>query len=549
MYTRKLLNVMMLIAMVGALFVACAPQPTPVPKPEVVATSTPVVIVVTATPKPTPVVKKTLRFVAPSELRFLDPARASGTADGILVRNIYSRLLEVNPEGTEITPDLAEKYEVSPDGLIYTFHLRKDVKFHDGAPLVADDVVYSYQRALAANMGDAAAYLQGIVDPAKIVAVDDHTVRMTLNKAWPPFLMMVAQPRTLGILSKKWVEAHKTTEDPWAFEYVKDHANGTGPFKFVEWVPKQYVRLERFDGYYKGPAKIEEVFSQVNTDDTVTRLALEKGDVDVVDRLPDEMMRVMAKNPNLIVASKPYATFMYWIFNCQKAPFTDKRVRQAFAYAVDYDGLMANVVKQGGIRMTSPLLKGMLGFDESLPPIQRDVDKAKSLLAEAGYAKGLSIDMPYVKFGLIPNMAVVLQANLADVGVTAKLQEIPLATLLTGVEEGTFAFFPWNGSAAYPHPDSLFIQLLTEKIGTGTSGNVGYYSSAEYDRIYHHSETAKTEAEQLADYRDLQRLAMDDMPLLLLYQENQYRGTGSWVSGYEFGPYNYCDFWAMDVKH
>ena len=488
--------------------------------------------------------KKSLTLVHTAEVRWLDPAQMTEGQSGIMARNIYSRLIDQSYDGKDFFPDLAESWEVSADGLTYTFNLRKDVKFHDGTPMTAADVVYSYQRALDIGQGDSV-FLIGILDPENVVAKDDYTVEMTLNKPWAPFLNIVASPRVLSILPKAWVEAHKTAEDPWAKEYLFDHANGTGPYKFITWVPKSYIELEKYEDYYQGPAKVDTMIYQLGADDTATRLMLEKGEVDIVQKLPDDMVVELAKNPDLVVMTKPLDSFMYWIFKCDEKPFDDMRVRQAFAYAIDYDSIMNGLVKEGGIRMTTPLLQGMLGYNEDIPPIQRDVEKAKALMDEAGYKDGLKIEMPFVQWGLIPQLAVVIQANLMDIGVEAELKEIPLNSLVAGIESGEFAFFVWNSNPAYPHPDALFFKLLSTSIGKGADGNIAYYTNLDFDTLINDASVSTNVDEQVANYEEAQVQVMEDMPWLLLYQESNSHITRNTVIGYDFGSFNHTQLLSL----
>ena len=520
-------------------------QPTAAPEQPTIAPEQPTSEPVQAT-EAMPPEKKSLTMVHPEEIRWLDPAQMTEGQSGIMARNIYSRLLDQSYDGTVFTPDLAESWEVSADGLTYTFNLRKDVKFHDGTPMTSADVVYSYQRALNIGQGDSV-FLIGILDPENVVAKDDYTVEMTLNKPWAPFLNIVASPRVLSILPKAWVEANKTAEDPWAKEYLFDHANGTGPYKFITWVPKQHIELEKYADYYQGPAKVDTIIYQLNSEDIATRLMLEKGEVDIVQKLPDDMMKELAKNPDVVVMTKPLDSFMYWIFKCNEKPFDDKRVRQAVAYAIDYDAIMSGLVMDGGIRMTTPLLKGMLGYNEDIPPIQRDVEKAKALMAEAGYKDGFKIEMPYVQWGLIPLLAVAIQANLGEIGIEAELKEIPLNSLVAGIETGEFNFFVWNSNPAYPHPDALFFKLLSTSIGKGADGNIAYYTNLDVDKTIDNAVNSTDVDEQIANYEEAQVLIMEDMPWLLLYQESNSHATRSTVTGYDFGSFNHTNFYLLDT--
>jgi peptide/nickel transport system substrate-binding protein len=491
--------------------------------------------------------RKSLIFVHPQEVRYLDPARVTESQSGAVVRNVYSRLVDISFDGTKINPDLAEKWEVSDDGLVYTFHLRQGVTFHDGSPLTADDVVYSFDRMMSIGEGDAGV-LKGILDVGSTTAVDPLTVRVTLKRPFRSFLSVIGLPRSASILSKNWVKAHATSEDPWATKYLNQNANGTGPYKFVEWKPNEYVRMVRFDKYYKGPAAIEEAISQLSKDDTATRLALEKGDVDIVQRLPDDMMRALKSNPAVKVYNKPTSSSDFWVFNTKIKPFDDKRVRLAIAYAIDYDGLMSGLVKDSGVRMNSPVYNDMLYHNQNLPLLKRDLAKSKALLAEAGYPNGLDIESDYVDFGLLRQLAIVMQANLADANIRATVKEVPLNTLLTQVEEGTAGFYSWNSEPNYPHPDAILERFTTGMIKQGLGGNISFYSNPDYDALWKQIQTT-SDASKLPDlYNKAQEMIMGDLPWLLLYQENVYQATSARVKGFDYGAFNYINLYDLSFQ-
>ena len=349
-------------------------------------------------------------FVRPLEIVSLDPATITESQSGLIVRNVYSRLVDIAYDGTGVTPDLAESWTVSDDGLIYTFKLRDGVTFQDGTPLKASDVAYSIDRMLTIGEGDASILLN-VMDIGATVAVDDSTVEMTLNEPFPAFLEVLGLPRGASIVSQAWVEANATAEDPWATEYLATHAMGTGPFEFVEWIPNEYARMQRFDDYYGGPAALDTVISMLSQDDTTSRLSLEKGEVDIVQRLPNDMIEALKDNPDIAVYNKPTSSSTFWAINTAVPPYDDIRVREALMLAVDYDGLMDGLVKEGGTRMNTPVYADMAYHNDDYPLIERDVEKAKALLEEAGYGDGLEIDLVYVDFGLIKQLAVVLQAK------------------------------------------------------------------------------------------------------------------------------------------
>jgi peptide/nickel transport system substrate-binding protein len=491
--------------------------------------------------------RTTFTIVRPQEIVSLDPAQVTESQSGFIVRNVYSRLVDISYDGTSIKPDLAESWDVSDDGLVFTFHLRPDVKFHDGSILKASDVVYSLQRFLSLGEGDSSTFTP-FLSPDSAVAQDDLTVQITLTEAFPAFLQLMGIPRGASIVSQAWVESHATDDDPWAANYLATDAMGTGPYKFAEWIPNDFARMVRFDDYYGGPAPVDEVVSLINEDDTSTRLMLERGEVDAVQRLPEDMIRSLESNPDLVVYRRPSESSVFWVFQTQLAPFDDVRVRQAIIYAIDYDAVMA-LVQDGGFRMNSPVYNTMKYYDPSIPLPPRDLDKAKSLLADAGYPDGLTIDLVYVDFGLLKQLAVVLQANLAEAGITANVVEQPFGPFLDAAGAGDLGFYSWVSEPNYPLAIAIIERFDSSFIGQGLGGNISYYNNPAYDEIVAKIRATTDETELQALYNQAQEMLIDDAVWALLYQEQLAQVAGNWVKGYDFGVYNYLDMRDISIEH
>jgi peptide/nickel transport system substrate-binding protein len=517
---------------------ACA---APAAQPVTVVETRVVEVVATPTPEP---VRDNFIFVRPQEVVSLDPAVATESQSGLPIRNVYSRLIDLSYDGSELSPDLAESWDVSDDGLVYTFHLRDGVTFQDGTPLTAEDVVFSFDRMLSIGEGNSSTFLEWM-DVGSVEALDDKTVQFTLKAPFEAFLFIMGQPLAPSIMSEAWVEANATDDDPWAAQYVASHMMGSGPYKFVEWQPNEFVRLERFDDYYGGKSAIAEAISLLSQDETSTRLALEKGDVDAVQRLSDDMFRVLESNPEINVLNKPTTSSVFWAFNTTTPPYDDVRVRQAIALAVDYDGLMNGLVKEGGTRMNSVVYESMPYYNADLPLLERDLDQAKALLADAGYPDGLDIDLVYVDFGLLKQIAVVLQANLLEAGVRANLVEMPFNPFLDGINEGTIGFFSWLSEPAYPLPMAVLARFTTDQIGQGLGSNISMYSVPEYDALIEQIRATDDPEELTTLYNKAQEMIMTAMPWLMLYQEHVYQAARTDIQGFDFGAYNYLDLRAL----
>jgi len=486
-------------------------------------------------------------MVRPQEIVSLDPATVTESQSGFIIRNVYSRLVDISYDGNSVAPDLAESWEVSDDGLVYTFALQPDVMFHDGSGLTASDVVYSMQRFLELGEGDAGTFAP-YISADSVVALDDLTVEFTLNTPFTAFLQILGVPRGASIVSQAYVEANATEDDPWAAEFMATNAMGTGPYQFSEWIPNEFVRMLRFDDYYGGPAEIPEVISLINEDETATRLMLERGDVDLVERLTEDTLRSLEENSDIIIYRRPLASSVFWVFQTEIEPFDDVRIRQAIIDAIDYDSLINDLVQDGGFLMSSPVYADLPYHNADIPVNTRDLDNAKALLADAGYADGLDIDLVYVDFGLLKQVVVVLQANLAEAGINATLIEEPFPPFLEAAGAGEIGFYSWVSEPNYPQAIAILERFHSSQMDQGLGGNISYYNNPEYDAIVDQIRVTTDETELTDLYNQAQQMLVDDAVWMLLYQEQLARTAQAWVEGFDHGVYNYLDMRDISIN-
>ena len=523
-------RILPVIAVLLVIVAACTPVATP-----------------GAEPTDMPAAPKVLTYVLAQEPNVMDPDVAVESQSGLIIRNVYERLIELAPDGETIIPGLAESWDISPDGITYTFHLRQGVTFHSGAPFTAEAARFSLERALTLGKGDSFK-MADYIESQNVKVVDDATVEITLTEPYAPILSILASWGVGSVVNPEMVTENATDEDPWAEGYLATHMDGTGPFKFVEWQPKQFVAVERNDDYWKGPAKLDSIIFRLVEEPATVRLMLETGEVDIVHSLPGDMVDALSQNPDVVIAERPGLETTYWAFNSQIEPFTDPLVRQALSYAVDYNAIMDNLVKGGGIRMQGPLPQGVAGFDESVMLYERDVEKAKALLAEAGYPDGLTVVTHYPVWRNLADIAVVLQANFADVGVQLDLQEVPLGTLVELVVTGGSPFFSWVSTPTYADPDAvLYPKFHTDAIAFGASGNVGYYSNPEVDELLNEARTSTDNARRLELYAEVQHIVTDGAAWVFLSQNVIQQPVRGWVEGYEIQVIGIPDFWGVDI--
>lgn len=490
---------------------------------------------------------KTLTYILAQEPISMDPHVITETQSGLPVRHVYDRLVEVTPDGRNVVPGLAERWAISTDGLTYTFHLRSGVRFHSGAPLTAEAVRFSLERVLTLGKGPSF-LLKEYVEPKNIRVSGPLTLEVRLSRPYAPVLSLFGLYGTGSIVNPQLVRANAASDDPWATRYLTTHMDGTGPFRFMEWQPKQFVALERNPNYWKGAARLERILFLQVPERTTARLMLERGEADIVHTLPTDMVEAMRGSLNVVIAEKPGFETTYWAFNNQMPPFNNVKVRQALSHAIDYDAIMAGIVRSGGIRMRGVLPRGLPGSDETISIYPRDVARAKSLLAEAGFPSGFATTTHYPVWRDLANIVQVLQANFADAGVKLELQQVTLPALVQVVVQGTTPFFPWVSTPAYADPDAvMFSKFHTEAIKQGASGNIARYSNPAVDRLLDQARATTDRGTRLRLYREVQRTVTREAAWIFLFQSVLQVPHGRWVQGYEVPLIGTANLYPIDV--
>lgn len=483
----------------------------------------------------------------------LDPAMVDEGGSSRIVTQIVDSLVELELGTMEIVPSLAENFEVSADGLEITFSLRKGVKFHDGTEMDADAVVFSLARQhytdhpynqygpwkqWSANNWpdkyneDGTLKSTGIIKD--ILKVDDYTVKLVLNEPDATILMQLTGYYA-GIISPTAYE-----KDPEGF---KKHPVGTGPFQFAKWVKDDYVAIERFDDYWREPAKLKRVIFKVYPDATARSMALKKGEVDLIDPPDYDSLVQLMEEPNVQILKVDGLTVGYVCMFVNKAPFDNKRVRQAMNYAIQKDEIITAVYGELGMSSSMPLPTSSWAYNTEITPYEYNPDKAKELLAEAGYADGVEIELfalpvsrPYNPNGR--KVAEIMQAQLKEVGVTAEIVSYDIGTYWDKVDAGEFdmAMTGWSGS---PEPDSFLYKLFTK----------GYLNSSqwindEYIDLVTKAKQTPDQEQRKAYYFQAQEIMHEEAPIIPLAQGVLFYPMSTRVKGFQVDP---ADEWRFEL--
>jgi ABC-type transport system substrate-binding protein len=403
------------------------------------------------------------------------------TAEYFIPLNVYDRLVEAvttAPGVSELQPGLADKWEVSDDGLKYTFHLRQGVKFQNGEVLTADDVIYTFDRmlnpetkALNTDFLDMIAGAQERMDgtatsTSGLKKIDDFTVEITLAAPFAPFLANLATPAG-SIYNKKYVE-----------ETGKDFGTkpmGTGPFKLDSWTYNSELVLSAFDDYFRGRPQFDKLVMKIVPEPQTQSLMFKKGELDVFDldnatsQIPDYQKDL--KYTDQIVSGPRVGTY-YMSMNEKIPPFDNPKVREAMMYAIDRQTLIDKLYYGTGIPAKGILAPGLAGYNANLPGFTYDPAKAKALLTEAGFADGFdmtiyqTVDSPST---LKINEA--LQAMLGQVGIRAKIEQLDDAAYFGTRSEGKLGSYVADWSADYNDPDNFIYTFFAPKNSVARSWN------------------------------------------------------------------------------
>jgi peptide/nickel transport system substrate-binding protein len=491
-------------------------------------------IVVNAQDKPVIVIAYDgdIDHIAPMEFR----SQWAYDATANLYEPLISQVLIANDSGdligqVETEGALAEQVDVSDDGTVFTFHLRQDAMFADGTPITANDYKYTFDRALTGPgyLGLLAPFMAlGSADQVEVV--DDYTLKISTSQ--PAALTeTVLTFQVFGAMSQATGEANATEEDPWAVDWHRTNSNSSGPYSIAEWDAGVEYVFEPNPNYWRGADFFQNggaIFRVVP--EAVTReQLLRAGDVDVAMNLPYSNLTELEADPDVNIHAVPTTRIYHLAMNVNTPPFDDVRVRQAISYAVPYEAIIENVIFGYGQQPTSPVSVGMEGAtDEFWVYDAGDLDKARELLAEAGYADGLDVELTINQDDQTRvDAAVWIQAGLAEVGVNVTINPVPTADFegLKYSHELPFFIEQW-----YSWGNDPFYQL-TFNLKCGAFTNLTNYCNEEVDELIEAGTFSRDPEEREQLIRRAQEIIVEEAPWAYLYQPDWIVGTRSDVTG------------------
>lgn len=471
----------------------------------------------------------TLRVAFQNEWAGLDPHTVSSYSSYQILNNVLEGLTTYDDD-LNLQPGLAESWEQSEDGLTWTFNLRQGVMFHNGREMTAEDVKWSFERLIdpATGAGNA-----GRVGPAEtqIEVIDEYTVAITHPEPFGIFPQSIGFDKSTGITAQESLEDDGTISVP----------IGTGPFKIAEVEGTTRLVLQKHEDYWQDEFPyLDEIVVEPIPDDTVRETALLGGEVDWVLSIAPQNFENLQDNPDVVVATAPQLSYDYIGINLTREPFTDVRVRQAIALAIDRDTLC-----EAGFFGLCETVQGPVGsgspWDFDYEPYDQDIERAKELLAEAGYPDGFEMEwLPTTQYGETVRAAQVLQQQLAEIGIESTINAPEWSEWLE--LEGNFRYDAyicnWNG--LIDADQYYYLQHRHDQVFNFTG-----YNNPEFDALVDEARSISDFDARYEIYEQADKILVDDAPYIYMYNKQEIRAYAPFVNGFVVRPDQANNFWNV----
>ncbi len=474
-----------------------------------------------------------------------------GTSNNASAHTIYERMVDFKYGTTEIIPSLATSWTVSKDQKVYTFKLRKGVKFHTtkyftpSRDFNADDVLFSFQRQMDPKHpfhkvgGGLYEYFQAMeMDKLikEIKKLDDYSIQITLNKVEAPFLSNLAMS-FMSILSKEYADtlaAKKKMAD------IDQLPVGTGPFVFSKYIKDTLIRYKRNKTYWADKPKIKNLVFSITPDASVRYQKLKTNECHLVIEPAPSDIASMKEDENLKVLKSPGLNVGYLAFNTQKKPFDDVKVRQAINYALDKDAYINAIYLGNAIKAKNPLPPTIWSYNQKSKEYEHNIKRAKELLTKAGYPNGfeteiwtLPVTRPYNPNG--KKMGEMIQADLLKIGIKAKLVTFDWPTYLSKSRQGEHQMIQMGWTGDNGDPDN-FLNVLLGCTSVETGSNLARWCNEKFNTLIDQAKRVTDIGKRSELYEEAQTIFTKEVPWAPIAHSIIYRGMRKNVKGYKIDP-------------
>lgn len=466
--------------------------------------------------------KDTVIWAQGADITSLDPHQGKETVAVQFTDQIFDTLTVVNAETGELEPLIAESWEQTSE-TSYVFNIRKGIKFHDGSDLTAEDVKFSLDRAIASP---AVSYIVDFIDT--VTVIDEYTVEITLDAPYAPTLRNLSVPFS-AIVPKAVVEKDEAA-------FIKNPI-GSGPYKFVEWKQGDSATLEAFDGYWKGAPATKNLIMRVIPEAAQRTIALETGEVDLsYDILPNDLSRIN-ENSDLKLYEAPSLTAFYISMNMNKGPFNDAKVREAINIAIDRQLIIDTIAYGSGQAADSILAPAVYGYF-SPGAYEYNPEKAKQLLAEAGYPDGFETSIWVNDNQTRVEVCQAIQAMLQEVGIKASVEVMEFGSFISETSAGNhdMAYFGWVTSTTDADYTYYSLEHSSQQ---GAAGNRTFLNDPEVDALIEKGRTSTDESVRLQAYEELAIKLKEINNNAPVYYTTITAGSSAKLEGFVIDPIGY----------
>ena len=485
--------------------------------------------------------------MATSDLISLDPAKAFEFSGIGVIAQVYDRLLDFPPGHYDVpAASLATSWDIADDGRTWTFHLRKDVLFHSGNPLTADDVVYTFQRVVTLKDQPSFILTQFGITPDSVRAVDPHTFQVTLDKQYAGGIFLACLAAGVAsVVDAKVVKQHITKTDKYpdgdmGLTWLSTNSAGSGSFILRQWAKNERVVIDANPDHWANVAKVKRVVIKEIIEATSRRLQVEKGDIDIAWELFPDQVKALEANPDLTIEKFPGTTIYYIGMNVSKGPLADNRVRQAIRYAVNYDGIINHIMGGAAKAINTFIPEGFAGYSDKIWYTQ-NMEKARGLLQAAGYADGFEISMDTGDQTPNPELAQSVQASLGKLGITVKINKLVSAQLWPKyrAQKHDMIMARWGPDYNDPHTNA---QPFADYSAKQLSWRNVYYND-ETAALIKQAGSEMDQNKRIGLYQKVNAIIQQDGPYVFLFQPLYQYGVRNNING--FIPPPTFDLWKL----
>lgn len=472
-----------------------------------------------------------LNLIITTEPKSLDPALSTDITTGVITALMYDNLVRFGT-ASEIIPGLAKSWDISDDGLIYTFYLRDDVRFWDGKPFTADDVQYSFERVLnpetrspqtwlLSPIRGASDYMQGRADNVSgIRSISDHEIQLLLAAPFAPFLGFLGAPAT-AIVPKPTPGSGEVD--------LKVHPSGTGPWVFQEWQADRQIRFSRNENYYYGPAKLKGLLLNNIPEVLTSAIEFEAGNLDVMT-IPNSEFKYWTRSK----VWQPYIYKLdelgiyYLAMNVKRTPFNDQRVRQAVTLAIDREKIVYRIMHNSATVAQGPIPPGLEGYDSTRTPIPFDPEAAHRLLIEAGYPNGCEFDLWVDPSAAVSQTLEAIQHYLNEAGFIVHLVRNDWNMMRDAMRQGETDAYWGNWWADYADAENFLAPLFHSE----NSARRNRYSNPYVDQAIEKLQQSLDAEERKTLAMEIDSILIEEAPYAFMWYPTSYTVVQPNLKGY-----------------